>query len=191
LELRTTNRQGAKIANKVDLLPLTASDCRLHFEDNNGLGLDLGSREGGSMDPKNRFIGNPLAPKRQEPDAELDDFARSVIGAAIEVHRHLGPGLLEEVYEEALCMEFELRKIPFMRQERVGITYKGRPVGKGKLDLLVGGRLIVELKSVERLAPIHSAQIISYLRMTSRVLGLLINFNVPVLKEGIKRVVLS
>ena len=70
-----------------------------------------------------------------------------------------------------------------MRQERVGITYKGRPVGKGKLDLLVGGRLIVELKSVERLAPIHSAQIISYLRMTSRVLGLLINFNVPVLKE--------
>ena len=78
-----------------------------------------------------------------------------------------------------------------MRQERVGITYKGRPVGKGKLDLLVGGRLIVELKSVERLAPIHSAQIISYLRMTSRVLGLLINFNVPVLKEGIKRVVLS
>ena len=118
-------------------------------------------------------------------------MARLVIGAAIEVHRHLGPGLLEEVYEEALCMEFELRKIPFMRQERVGITYKGRAVGKGKLDLLVGGRLIVELKSVERLAPIHSAQIISYLRMTSRMLGLLINFNVPVLREGIKRVVLS
>jgi GxxExxY protein len=88
-------------------------------------------------------------------------------------------------------MEFELRAIPFMRQERVGITYKGRPVGKGNLDLLIGGRLIVELKSVERLAPIHSAQIISYLRMTSRMLGLLINSNVPVLKEGIKRVVLS
>ena len=114
-----------------------------------------------------------------------------VIGAAIEVHRPLGPGLMEEVYEEALCMEFDLRKIPFMRQERVGITYKGRAVGKGKLDLLLGGRLIVELKSVERLAPIHSAQIISYLRMTSRMLGLLINFNVPVLREGIKRVVLS
>jgi GxxExxY protein len=78
-----------------------------------------------------------------------------------------------------------------MRQERVGITYKGRAVGKGKLDLLVGGRLIVELKSVERLAPIHSAQKISYLRMTSRMLGLLINFNLPVLREGIKRVVLS
>jgi len=78
-----------------------------------------------------------------------------------------------------------------MRLERVGITYKGKPVGKGKLDLLVGGGLIVELKSVERLAPIHSAQIISYLRMTSRMVGLLINFNVPVLREGIKRAVLS
>ena len=77
-------------------------------------------------------------------------------------------------------MEFDLRKIPFMRQERVGITYKGRSVGKGKLDLFVGGRLIVELKSVERLAPIHSAQVISYLRMTSRILGLLINFNVGI-----------
>ena len=143
------------------------------------------------MDPKDDLIGNLLAHKRQEPDAELDQLARMVIGAAIEVHRHLGPGLLEEVYEEALCLEFDLRKIPFMRQERVGIAYKGRPVGKGKLDLLVGGRLIVELKSVERLAPIHSAQIISYLRMTSRMLGLLINSNVPVLREGIKRVVLS
>ena len=142
------------------------------------------------MDPKNSLVGNLLAPKGQEPDAELDEFARSVIGAAIEVHRHLGPGLLEEVYEEALCMEFELRKIPFMRLERVGITYKGKPVGKGKLDLLVGGGLIVELKSVERLAPIHSAQINSYLRMTSRMVGLLINFNVPVLREGIKRALL-
>ena len=143
------------------------------------------------MDPTDDLMSNLLSRKRQEPDAELDGLARQVIGAAIEVHRHLGPGLLEEVYEEALCMEFDLRKIPFMRQERVGISYKGRPVGKGKLDLLVGGRLIVELKSVEKLAPIHSAQIISYLRMTRRMLGLLINFNVPVLKEGIKRVVLS
>jgi len=73
----------------------------------------------------------------------------------------------------------------------VGITYKGRPVAKGKLDLLVGERLIVELKTVERLAPIHSAQLISYLRMTKRNLGLLINFNVPMLKEGIKRVVVT
>jgi GxxExxY protein len=137
------------------------------------------------------LLARLLATRRPEPDAELDRLARLVIGAAIEVHRQLGPGLLEAVYEEALCIEFDLRKIPFTRQQGVGITYKGRPVGKGKLDLLVGERLIVELKSVERLAPIHSAQMISYLRMTSRMLGLLINFNVPVLKEGIKRVVLS
>jgi GxxExxY protein len=136
------------------------------------------------------LIANLLSPK-QEPDAELDRLARLVIGAAIEVHRQLGPGLLEGVYEEALCIEFDLREIPFIRQPGVGITYKGRPVGKGKLDLLVGGRLIIELKAVEKLAPIHSAQMISYLRMTKRNLGLLINFNVPMLKEGIKRVVLS
>jgi GxxExxY protein len=137
------------------------------------------------------LIANLLSPKRQEPDAELDRLARLVIGAAIEVHRQLGPGLLEGVYEKALCIEFDLREIPFRRQSGVGITYKGRPVGKGKLDLLVGERLIVELKAVERLAPIHSAQMISYLRMTKRNLGLLINFNVPMLKEGIKRVVVS
>ena len=118
-----------------------------------------------------------------------NELTHAIIGAAIEVHRQLGPGLLEGVYEKAMCIEFELRGIPFRRQSGVGITYKGRPVGKGKLDLLVGDRLIVELKAVERLAPIHSAQMISYLRMTNRMLGLLINFNVPVLKEGIKRVV--
>lgn len=137
------------------------------------------------------LLTNLLSPKKQEPDAELDRLARLVIGAAIEVHRQLGPGLLEGVYETALCIEFNLRKIPFTRQSGVGITYKGHSVGKGKLDLLVGERLIIELKAVDRLAPIHSAQMISYLRMTNRMLGLLINFNVPVLKEGIKRVVVS
>ena len=137
------------------------------------------------------LIASLLSPKKQEPDAELDRLARLVIGAAIEVHRQLGPGLLEDVYERALCIEFDLREIPFRRQPGVGITYKGKPVGKGKLDLLVGERLIVELKAVERLAPIHSAQMISYLRMTKRNLGLLINFNVPMLREGIKRVVVS
>ena len=133
------------------------------------------------------LIANLLSPKRQEPDAELDRLARLVMGRMS--HRQLGPGLW--VYEKALCIEFDLREIPFRRQSGVGITYKGRPVGKGKLDLLVGERLIVELKAVERLAPIHSAQMISYLRMTKRNLGLLINFNVPMLKEGIKRVVVS
>jgi GxxExxY protein len=143
------------------------------------------------MDPKEDLLSNLLRAQRQEPDAELDRLAHLAIGAAIEVHRQLGPGLLEAVYEEALCIEFDLREIPFSRQQRVGITYKGRPVGKGKLDLVVDNRLIIEIKSVEKLAPIHSAQIISYLRMTSRMLGLLIDFNVPVLREGIKRVVLS
>jgi GxxExxY protein len=143
------------------------------------------------MSSNEDLITKLLKPKNQEPDEELDRLARIVIGAAIEVHRQLGPGLLEGVYETALCIEFDLREIPFRRQEGVGITYKGRPVGKGKVDLLVGGRLIIELKAVEKLAPIHSAQMISYLRMTNRKLGLLINFNVPVLREGIKRVVVS
>ena len=143
------------------------------------------------MSSNEDLITNLLKPKNQEPDEELDRLAHLVIGAAIEVHRQLGPSLLEGVYETALCIEFDLRKIPFRRQQGVGITYKGRPVGKGKLDLLVGERLIIELKAVERLAPIHSAQMISYLRMTNRKLGLLINFNVPLLREGIKRVVVS
>lgn len=143
------------------------------------------------MDSPEDLITNLLQPMRQEPDQELDRLAHKVIGAAIEVHRQLGPGFQERVYENALCIEFELRGIPFGSQSGVEISYKGRAVGTGKLDLIVGGRLIVELKTVERLAPIHSAQIISYLRMTNRILGLLINFNVPVLKEGIKRVVLS
>ena len=142
------------------------------------------------MDPDD-LIAKLLKPARHEPDLELDQLAHQVIGAAIEVHRQLGPGLLEGVYEKAMCIEFELRGIPFRRQSGVGITYKGRPVGKGKLDLLVGDCFIVELKAVEKLAPIHSAQMISYLRMTNRMLGLLINFNVPVLKEGIRRVVVS
>ena len=114
------------------------------------------------MDPPDDLIDKLLKPERPEPDNELDRLAHRVIGAAIEVHRQLGPGLLEPVYEKALCIEFELRGIPFRRQSGVGISYKGRPVGKGKLDLLVGDRLIIELKAVERLAPIHSAQMISY-----------------------------
>ncbi len=128
---------------------------------------------------------------RREPTQEVDRLAHAVIGAAIEVHRTLGPGFLESVYEEALCVELELRGIPFARQPIVSVIYKGRAIGEGRIDLLVGGILIVELKAVEELAPIHSAQVISYLKMTSRQLGLLINFNVPVLKDGIKRIILS
>ena len=123
-------------------------------------------------------------------DAKLEDLSHSVIGAAIEVHRQLGPGFLESIYEEALAAELELVGVPFARQVVFGVDYKGTQVGEGRLDLLVDGELIVELKTVESFAPIHMAQILSYLKSNNKRLGLLINFNVPVLKNGIKRVVL-
>ncbi len=126
---------------------------------------------------------------RREPDAEVDMWARRVIGAAIEVHRHLGPGYLESVYEEALAIEFGLQGIPFERQKTISAIYKGRHVGEGRLDFLVAGQLIVELKTVDALAPIHKAQVISYLKATQLDLGLLLNFKAPVLRKGIKRVI--
>ncbi|KPL05528.1 GxxExxY protein [candidate division BRC1 bacterium SM23_51] len=129
--------------------------------------------------------------KKREPSEELDCLARAVIGAAIEVHRVLGPGYLESVYEQALCVELDLRGVPYSRQSEVGIDYKGKIVGESKLDLLVGDAIVVELKAVEQLAPVHSAQVISYLKATGLQLGLLVNFNVPVLKDGLKRIILS
>jgi len=127
----------------------------------------------------------------REPDKEIDDLASAVIGAAIEVHHVLGPGYLESVYEEALVIELQLRGIAFERQKPVSVEYKGRAVGEGRLDLLIAGKLIVELKAVDALAPIHTPQVITYLKTTNLPLGLLINFNVPLLKHGIKRVILS
>lgn len=140
---------------------------------------------------------NPSSPldqllsEKREPDELLDQLARSVIGAAIEVHRDLGPGLQEPLYAPAVHIELSLRGIPFQSELLLPVSYKGQPLGFRRMDLLVGERLIVELKSVETLAPIHSAQLICYLRLTGRKLGLLINFNVPLLKQGVKRVVLS
>ena len=109
----------------------------------------------------------------------------------IEVHRHLGPGYLESVYEEALAIELDLRGLPFERQKPIGVGYKGHIVGQGRLDLLVGDCLIVELKAVDTFAPIHRAQVISYIKTTGLHLGLLINFNVQLLRDGVQRVVLS
>ena len=126
-----------------------------------------------------------------EPDAELDQLAHEVIGAAIEVHRVLGPGFLESVYEEALCVELKLRTIPFERQVPVPVVYKGIAIGQGRMDLLVRGKLIVEIKTVETLGAIHKAQTISYLKATGHTLALLINFNTTVLKDGIKRIILT
>ncbi|MCC7087907.1 MAG: GxxExxY protein [Chloroflexi bacterium] len=128
----------------------------------------------------------------REPDPQLDELASRVIGAAIEVHRVLGPGFLESVYEAALCAELEQRSIAYARQAVVEVSYKGRPVGESRLDLLVERRLIVELKAIDALAPIHMAQVLSYLRATGIHLALLINFNVPRLRDGgIKRVIRS
>jgi GxxExxY protein len=128
---------------------------------------------------------------RDEPSSKVDQLAHQVIGAAIEVHRRLGPGLLESVYEEDLCIELEVRGGLFQRQLPIVVLYRGRPVGESRLDLLVGGVLIVELKAVDALVSIHEAQVISYLKATGLRLGLLINFNVELLKHGIKRVILS
>ncbi len=103
----------------------------------------------------------------------------------------LGPGYLESVYEEALAIELGLRGIGFRRQVPVTVSYKGREVGTARLDFLVEEILVVELKAVDDLAPIHLAQVLSYLKATSLPLALLINFNVPVLRDGIKRIILS
>jgi GxxExxY protein len=113
------------------------------------------------------------------------------IGAAIEVHRHLGPGLLESAYQECLCRELQIREIPFERQVPLPVEYKGvRLEAAYRLDIVIGGLVIVELKSVEALEPVHSAQLLTYLRLSGLHVGLLINFNVPTLKSGIRRLVL-
>jgi GxxExxY protein len=125
----------------------------------------------------------------REPDEATDLLARGVIGAAIEVHRHLGPGFLEGVYREALGVELGLRGIPFQRERRVLVDYKGFVVGEGFIDLLVGDRVVVELKAVKALAPIHDAQAISYLKAAELELALLINFHERLLRDGIRRVI--
>ena len=121
---------------------------------------------------------------------DINDLSGEVIGAAIEVHRALGPGLLESVYEECLCRELELRGVPYERQRELPVEYKGAKLDCGyRLDIVVADKLIVELKACEKLQPIHEAQLLTYLRLTGMKVGLLINFNVSVLKEGIKRLV--
>lgn len=128
---------------------------------------------------------------RNEPGEDIDELANTVIGAAIEVHKVLGPGFLESVYEEALCVELRARAVPFLRQPGFAVAYRGENVGEGRMDLLVAGRLVVELKAVDALNPIHTTQVLSYLKATGHRLGLLLNFKVAVLRDGIKRVVLS
>ena len=119
---------------------------------------------------------------------DLSDTTGQIIGSAIEVHKFLGPGLLEAVYEECLCIELESRSIALQRQAGVPIEYKGnRLEAEYRLDLLVNNEVVVELKACDHILPIHEAQLLTYLRLTKKKVGLLINFNVPVLKDGIKR----
>jgi len=137
------------------------------------------------MQPENFFFD-----EKMEPDPELNRITNAIIGAAIEVHRILGPGFLESVYQKALELELTRRGISFIPQYRILVDYKGENVGEGFLDFLVEGKVIVEIKAVESLHPIFTAVVISYLRTTKRKLALLINFNVRSLKDGIKRIAL-
>jgi GxxExxY protein len=121
---------------------------------------------------------------------EANDITERVIGAAIEVHRHLGPGLLESAYEECLCYELSRSRLNFERQVPLPVEYKGLRLDCAyRLDLLIEGAVVLELKAIEEVLPIHKAQVLTYLRAAQKQVGLLINFNVEVLKNGISRIV--
>ncbi len=120
-------------------------------------------------------------------EAELNKLTERIIGCAIEVHRQLGPGVLESVYESAMCIEFEIAGLAYECQKIVPVSYKGRLIGEHRLDFLVEDAVIIELKSVERLDPLFQAQVMGYLKLTGKPIGLLINFNTRLLKEGIHR----
>jgi GxxExxY protein len=123
------------------------------------------------------------------PTHNLNIFTHDIIGAAIEVHRSLGPGLLESIYLECLCHELRMRNVVFDREVPIPLRYKGLVLNHSyRLDLLVAGCIVVELKSVERVLPIHEAQVLSYLKLKRLPLGLLLNFNVPTLRAGIVRI---
>lgn len=122
---------------------------------------------------------------------EQDPLTERIIGCAIEVHRTLGPGLLESAYAEALRFELAEAGLRCARQVPVPLTYKGRYLGEYRLDLLVEDAVVVEVKAVERFDPVHEAQLLTYLRLSGKRVGLLINFNRRLLREGIKRLVLG
>ena len=119
----------------------------------------------------------------------INEVTERIIGCAIEVHRALGPGLLEGAYEEALCVEFELRGLHHARQVPLELAYKGRKIGDYRIDLLVEDLVVVEVKSVDRHDPLFEAQVLIYLRLSSKQVGLLINFNTHLVKNGIKRMI--
>lgn len=118
----------------------------------------------------------------------MDELTDKIIGAAIEVHRTLGPGLLESIYEEALCVELELCGVTFQRQVEIEVTYKGHVIKGQRLDLVVEGQVVVEIKSLRKLPDVALAQVLSYLRAGGLKRGLLLNFGEPRLADGIKRI---
>ena len=118
---------------------------------------------------------------------ELNKITEKIIGCGIEVHRHLGPGLLESAYEAALCVELGLQGIKYERQVAIPLSYKGEQIGDYRIDLVVEDEVVVEIKSVERHDPIFEAQVLTYLRITGKKVGLLMNFNSRLLTNGIKR----
>ena len=121
---------------------------------------------------------------------DINELSSKIINAAIEVHKALGPGLLESAYEECLCYEFRLRDFGFERQKPLPIIYKGNKLDCGyRLDIVVENAIILELKSCEKIERIHMAQLLTYLKLSGLKLGLLLNFNVPLIREGIMRVV--
>jgi GxxExxY protein len=131
-----------------------------------------------------------LIDPKAESKPDLNVTTHEIIAAAIEVHRHLGPGLLESAYQECVCYELSRRGLSFAREVPLPLNYKGLHLDCSyRIDLLVADTIVVELKSVEQILPVHLAQLLTYLKGSHRQVGLLINFNVPVLKDGIKRMV--
>ena len=123
-------------------------------------------------------------------EQEINIVSGKILDSAIEVHRHIGPGLIESIYESCLCKEFDLRKINYKRQVSIPVKYKGEIVSSDlRIDVVVESEIILELKSVETMHPVFASQLLSYLRLADKRLGLLINFNVPKLIEGFKRIV--
>jgi GxxExxY protein len=121
---------------------------------------------------------------------DINPLSNRVIGAAIEVHKTLGPGLLESSYEESLCWELGFQKIKFERQKPLPLIYKNKKLDCGyRLDILVEGQIILELKSCERIESIHKAQLLTYLKLSGYPMGIILNFNVPLMRDGIVRLV--
>ena len=132
--------------------------------------------------------GDTSFPAANREASSTDKLTEVIIGAAIEVHRNTGPGLLESAYEECLCRELSLRRLPWERQREIPFVYKCLEIGNGyRLDLLVAERVVVEIKATDAILPIHEAQVLTYLRLGGWRIGLILNFHVPIMKDGVRR----